>query len=294
MKKNDLYALTTVLIWATMAAAVKLILAEIPSLQALAVSSYFGVAFLIILNICNGNIRKLRDYSIRDYATMAGLGFIGVFLYSALYYYGLSQLTSQVACIANYLWPIMLVLFSCVILKEKLTLMKGIAMLCSFAGIVILSLGSGSAAGGNAALGLFSCVLAAACYGLFSVLNKKVNYDQNISMMVVWSVTAVCGSIAGPLVETWTPIRGMQWLGLIWIGVVVHAIAYLLWALALNGAQNTARIANLAFLVPFLSLIVSAIVLGEKIQIQALIALIFIIGGILLQSLYENREPRKP
>ena len=37
---------------------------------------------------------------------MAGLGFVGLFLYSALYYYGLMQLSSQEACIVNYLWPI--------------------------------------------------------------------------------------------------------------------------------------------------------------------------------------------
>ena len=53
---------------------------------------------------------------------MAGLGFIGLFMYSALYYFGIEQLSSQEACILNYLWPIMIVLFACVILKEKLVL----------------------------------------------------------------------------------------------------------------------------------------------------------------------------
>ena len=106
-------------------------------------------------------------------------------------------------------------------------------------------------------------------------------------MMIMWLVVAVCGMIVGLMTEIWIPIKGIQWLGLLWLGVIIDAVAYLLWALALNGADNTAKIANLAYLTPFLSLIVSAIFLKEKIQLQALIALIFIIGGILLQKDYK-------
>ena len=85
----------------------------------------------------------------------------------------------------------------------------------------------------------------------------------------------------------------MQWIGILWLGVIVDALAYLLWALALKGADNTAKIANLAYLTPFLSLIVSAIVLNEEITIRAVIALVFIVGGILLQSFYENMRKQK-
>lgn len=290
MKKNYLYAIITVFIWSTMAALVKALLFDIPNLEALSVSSWFAFFFLLIVNLKNGSIKKMKQYTLKDYGVMTGLGFVGLFLYSALYYYGLARLSSQEACILNYLWPMMLVLFSCVILKEKLTVMKAVAMICSFAGVVILSLGEKSAAGGNATAGMVSCIVAAACYGLFSVLNKKADYDQNIAMMVIWLVVAVCAMILGPVTESWVPITGMQWMGILWLGVVVDAIAYLLWALALKGAENTAQIANLAYLTPFLSLIVSAIFLKEKVALQAFAALVFIIGGILLQSLYERKN----
>ena len=166
-------------------------------------------------------------------------------------------------------------------------------MICSFLGIVILSTGSGVAASANAYLGIASCIIAAACYGLFSVLNKKADYNQNIAMMVMWLVVAIFSAVFGFFSEKWVPIEGMQWLGIIWLGVAVDAVAYLLWALALKGADNTAKIANLAYLTPFLSLIVSAVVLHEKIQLRAVIALIFIVGGILLQSFYESIRKKK-
>ena len=112
-------------------------------------------------------------------------------------------------------------------------------------------------------------------------------------MMVNWLMVAVCAAIVGLMTEDWAPIVGVQWLGMIWLGVVIDAVAYLLWALALKGVKNTAKIANLAYLTPFLSLIVSAIVLKEKIELRAIVALIFIIGGILVQSFYELFQQKK-
>ncbi len=293
MKKNYIYAFITVFIWSTLAAVAKMILSDIPNLQMLSVSSYFSFAFLLIVNIKNGKLREMNKYSFKDYGIICGLGFIGLFVYSALYYYGLTKLSSQEACILNYLWPIMLVVFSCIFLKEKLTLMKGFAMLCSFVGIVILSSGGTAGSVGNPILGIAACITAAACYGLFSVLNKKTDYDQGISMMLMWLVVAVFAMIFGLLTEDWIPIKGVQWVGILWLGVVVDAVAYLLWALALKGTDNTAKIANIAYLTPFLSIIVSAVFLREKVQVRAFIALVFIIGGILIQSLYEHKKTKR-
>lgn len=293
MKKNYLYAILTVFIWGTMATVGKILVSNIPSLEALCIGSAFAFLFLLIVNIKNGTIKELGKYRVKDYAIMAGLGFIGLFLYSGLYYYGLTQLSSQEACIVNYLWPMMLVLFSTIILKEKLTVVKAVAMISSFIGVVILSVGSGASGNGNVMLGIGSCVIAAACYGLFSVLNKKANYDQNIAMMVMWLIVAVCSAVFGLAIEDWKPVVGVQWLGMLWMGVVVNAIAYLIWALALNADKNSARIANLAYLTPFLSLIISAVVLKEQIQGRALIAFVFIIGGILLQTFWEHGHSTK-
>ena len=293
MKKNYIFALITILIWATMATMVKLLLADIPNLEALAISSVFAFLFLLIINVKTGKIKEMKQYTPKQYGVMTGLGFLGLFLYSALYYYGIGELSSQEACILNYLWPMMIVLFSCLILKERMTVLKGVAMLCSFLGIVILSMGQNGGGTGDTTFGMMACIVAAACYGLFSVLNKKADYDQNITMMVIWFTVAVCSFAAGPFLEDWVPVRGVQWLGIAWLGVMTDAVAYLLWALALKGVKDTAKIANLAYLTPFLSVLCSAVVLKEKIKVQALVALVLIVGGILLQNVCEGRIKQK-
>ena len=290
MKKSYIYAGLTVLIWSTLATVVKLVLKDIPNFQALAISSAFAFVFLLILNIINGSIKEMKHYRIKDCLTMAGLGFLGLFMYSALYYYGIAELGSQEACILNYLWPMMIVIFACIILKERITVKKIIAMLMSFAGIVVLTLSSGGASSGNRLFGIIACVTAAVCYGLFSVLNKKHSLNQNVTMMWIWFTTALCSLVLSLIFENWQPIAGVQWLGIAWLGIVVNAVAYLLWAIALKGASDSAKIANLAYLVPFISIIISWLVLKEQITINAVFALVLIIGGILIQSISLKRD----
>lgn len=292
MKKSTLLAVLTVIIWASLATAAKILLKSIPDLEALAVSGFFAFLFLLGVNLVSGRLHRMKEYSPIDFMKMAGLGFIGLFLYSALYYYGIDQLSAQTACIVNYLWPIMLVAFSCLILKEKMTVLKAAALLVSFAGVVVLTAGGPGSGNGNFGLGVAACVTAAACYGLFCVLNKKADMDQNITMMVVWLTVAVCSFALGMTQENWVTIHGSQWLGLIWLGVVADAIAYLTWALALKGEGDSAVISNIAYLTPLLSVIISAVVLGERLTIHAFVAFIFIIAGIALQAVDSMRRSR--
>ena len=293
MTKQYMYAGMTVVIWATMATVVKILLADIPDLQALAISGFFAALFFLIINIITGKLKLFKKYGFKDYCKMGGLGFLGLFLYAALYFRGIRLLTSQEACIINYLWPIMVLVFSCLLLKEKFTVKKIVAMFVSFAGIIVLVLGNGAGSSSNQMTGIILCVCAAVCYGLFCVLNKKANYDQNVQMMVTWIIVMISAGVLGLLTEHWVPVMGMQWAGLIWLGVVVKAIAYFLWALVLNGAKNTAKIANIAYLTPFISILISAIVLKEHLHFTALIAIVLIVGGIMIQNLQLKPHKRK-
>lgn len=291
MKKQYIYAGVSVLAWSTLAPFTKLLLSSMPNFQVLFICSLIAALFLFVVNVATGNIKKMRAYKATDYIKMAGLGVLGLFLYMALYNTGLANLTAQQACVANYLWPIMTVIFSCIILKEKMTVMKAVAMLCSFIGIVILTSGVDvSASQGGAVIGIISCLIAAACYGLFSVLNNKVDYDLKISMMIAWGAAAVLSLPLGLIFEEWVPVVGAQWLGYLWLGVIGDGLAYLTWAIALKGTKNTATIANLAYLTPFMSLSISAVLLKEGFDPRAIVALVFIIGGILVQSIVAARK----
>ena len=282
-------ALVTVLMWSTLAPAVKLTVTEIPTLEMLSITAGLSFLFLFLYNGLRGKLSLIKTMSLRTILKMAGLGFLGLFLYSALYYYGIDQLTSSEAYILNYLWPMMIVIFSGLLLHEPMTARKTTSMLLSFLGIVILSVGSEHGSG-NTVLGILACILAAACYGLFSVLNKKEAMDQSLTMMVIWLTTALCAALCSLFGEPWVSVHGLSWLGLVWIGVFLNAVAYLLWALAINGTDSTASIANLAYLVPLLSMIFSILFLHEPLRFRVILALLLIVGGILLQNMPSRNQ----
>ena len=284
------YAISAVVIWSTTAALVKSLLTEIPTFEALFLSTLTASLFLLAVQLVRDGGRVFRTYDIRGYAEMVGLGFLGLFLYSGLYYYGLSQLTSQEACLLNYLWPMMIVVFAALLLGERITLRTAAALLLSFSGVVVLTLGGEGSAEGNGLLGTAACILAALCYGLFCVLNKQRNIDQTVMMIMAWGTTAFCSLPVTLLMEEWVSLSWTQWLGLLWLGVFIDAVGYLWWAMALQEARDAATVANLAYAVPLLSLVVSAAALGEEMSGAAVGALVLIMGGILLQSVRRGRR----
>lgn len=284
MKRIYWLAAVAIFGWSTMATVIKILLKDMPQLQTMALSGLFAFLFLLAICLGSGAYRRMREYGWRDYLRMVGLGFVGMFLYALFYFYGIGHITARDACIINYLWPVMIVLFSRLILKEPLTPRKLVAIGTSFLGVVILSLGNSGDAGDAFLPGAAACLCAAVCYGIFAVGNKKYAMDQTVTMTVVWGSTTVLTFVVSLIFEDWVSVSPAQIGGLLWMGIPVNAIAYFAWAVAINGTTNSAKVANLAYLTPFLSMVISAVVLHERITWAALVALVFIIGGILLQS----------
>jgi len=74
-------------------------------------------------------------------------------------------------------------------------------------------------------------------------------------------------------------------LGAAYVGLFEMGITFLFWLKALKLSKTTAHIANLIYLVPFLSLVIISFAVGEKILVSTIIGVIFIVGGIILQKL---------
>ena len=124
MKKSYFYAFVSVFFWSTTTSVSKLLLHSISTMQVMAVSSVFASVFLLLVNLKKGNLWQLKTYQARDYLVLTGVGFLGMFLYRMLLFFGVARMMASQAVIVNYLWPIMSIIFACVILKEKLNARK--------------------------------------------------------------------------------------------------------------------------------------------------------------------------
>lgn len=281
MKKVYILAGISIFFWSTTAVATKLLLGTLNSMQILFASSLVAFLFLLIVNLAKGNLPELRKFSLSDHLLMLLIGSLGIFFYRLFLYLGIDRMDSSKAFIINYLWPITSVIFSCILLKERLTAKKIVALLLSFAGVIIVA-SAGSSSGENSLVGALFCALAAVSYGIFAALNKKKNYDQFLSMMLYYLHSTVFSLIYILIVGDSLAMNFAEWMGMLWMGVFSSALPLLLWALALN-AGDTAKISNLAYITPFLGLVWSYAILKEQIGILSFVGLAIIILGILLQ-----------
>ena len=83
-----------------------------------------------------------------------------------------------------------------------------------------------------------------------------------------------------------------QLVALSWLGIFANGLAFVFWFKALRYG-DTAKMSNIVYTTPFLSLIYSYFLIGEDILFTSLIGLLFIVLGIVIQLIpIKIRRPR--
>jgi len=282
MKKTYLYAAISILFWSTLATVSKLLLGSLNSYQVLMYSALFAGVALLLVNIFTGKIRKLKRYKLKDYIITLLISLPGTFLYYVFLYSGTARMAASQAFIINYLWPIMSVVFACIVLKEKLTARKIIAFCVSFLGVMTVAGKELFSFDAQTLIGAVLCVLAAVSYGAFTALNQKWDYDEQLSMMLSFFAASLMSLFINISIGADFLVSIPQMLGFAWNGFFVMALATVTWALALRRG-GTAKISNLAYITPFLSLIWTFLILKEPITPWSVGGLVLIVLGIFIQ-----------
>lgn len=282
MNKQYIYAGTSILFWSTVATVTKLLLNAYSTIQVLWISSFFAFLVLFAVNTISGNIKKLKNYTKKDVVITILIGIPGTLIYYLCYYAGTAVMPASLAFIVNYMWPIMSVLFAWALLGEQMTVRKIIAIVISFLGVGIVTGTSLSDVGGNILLGSVLCLMGAVSYGVFTAFNQKYSYDKKLSMMInylaVFTITTLINLAKGDL---FIP-TALETLGFVWNGMLTMALASTAWIIALSGG-DTAKISNLAYITPFLSLVWTGLILKESISIYSILGLAVIVAGIFVQ-----------
>jgi len=283
-KSAYIYASLTIIFWASTAAVASLMLENLNSLQVLFYTSLIAFLSLLIIVFFQRKLHLVLAYRIKDYWNFAYMGFIGVFMFYALLFAGYMFAPAQQTLIIVYSWPIWVVIFAGLFLKEKLTFTKIGAIILGFIGVyVVVTQGNLFSFSFSYLIGNLFAFAAAICYGIFSILGKKHNYDKFTSVMFYYVFTLIFVTIANLLFSSIPAVSTYELTGLIWLGIFPSGLAFVFWFLALKHG-DTATMSNLVFLVPFLSLVFIFFLLGERILVSSLVGLLLVIAGIVLQS----------
>lgn len=80
----------------------------------------------------------------------------------------------------------------------------------------------------------------------------------------------------------------VEWAGMLWLSVFIDALAIFAWGAALQMLE-VGFLSNLAYLTPVVAMVISHLTLGEPIESYAILGMLFVLGGCLLQILSRRR-----
>lgn len=278
-------ALGAVACWSTVAAAFKLTLAHIGSDALVVYSAAAALVFLGAVTLVTGSLGEFRQWSAADVLRSATLGSLNPFLYYLVLFKAYDLLPAHQAQPLNFAWPVVLVALSAILLRQRIRAVSYAALAISFSGVVII------ATHGNplsftlsdplgVALALGSTVVWA-LYWLYSASDARdpvnrlaANFAFGLAYVALYA--AASGRLEWP--------SAAAAAGSVYIGVMEMGLGFVFWLRALKLSRTTAEVGNLIYLTPFLSLMVIAVVVGERIGPATWIGLVLIVVGIVAQN----------
>jgi drug/metabolite transporter (DMT)-like permease len=283
--KAYLFAGTAVLMWSTVGTAFKLTLSYLSPIEMLLYASFVSIIVLFIILIIQKKIPLILSSNRTDIFHSALNALLNPYLFYIVLFYSYDMLLTQEAMVINFTWPLPLTLLSIIILKQNISWKSVLAIAISFLGIVIiatkgdlLSLKFENPAG--VMLALSSTVI----WSFFWIFNVKDKRDEVLKLFFNFSFGFIYILLTSIIMGILTVPEWQAVAGVLYIGVFEMGIAYVFWLKGLQLSATTAKVSNLLFLAPFISLILINVIVGEQLLLSTLAGLAFVVIGIFLQK----------
>lgn len=279
-----------IMLWAAIPVVSKKAMMDIDNIQLLFYSTIFSTIILGFMVICERKWIIIKTYKISDYLHMGSLGLLGNYLYYIFLYGALARTTASEGFIIAYMWPIFVMVLSFVILKEKVTGSKLVSIAISFIGMIIIATkGNILAMEFTNPYGDFLAICGAFIFAIYSVLGKKVEYDNTFSVFIYFLTALILLIPTMKLTSGFLLPKGETWIWIAVNGCFINGVSYVFWFKSLKYGR-TEIIANLLYLTPFVSLIYISLFLNEKILVSSIVGLVIIVSGVVSQYLVSRNK----
>jgi drug/metabolite transporter (DMT)-like permease len=285
--KSYIYAGLAILFWSTVPTAFKISLGELPILTMLTIASLTSATALLIIVIASKKTHLLLETSRRELINSALLGLINPFLYYLILLKAYQLLPAQVAQPLNMIWPIILVFLSIPILGQKIQKKSIAALIISFAGVYIISSQGRLFQSGHANLtGVLLAAGSSVFWSFYFILNVRDKRDEGIKLLLNFIFGSVYLLLTIFITGSWQSTISMRGaIASLYVGLFEMGITFFFWLKALALAQTTAKVSNLVYLAPFLSLFFVHYILHEPVYYTTPVGLVLIISGIFVQNI---------
>ncbi|MDF2634820.1 MAG: protein of unknown function transrane [Pelosinus sp.] len=280
---GPIYLILAASIWGGMYVVSKMVLTIISPLELVWFRYIVALLTLAVVGLMTRQSWSIRR---KDIPLVFSIGLIGYFISIWAQFAGTQLSSAQMGAIITSATPAFMVIFAKMLLKEKITLRKGLSVCLATVGVLCI-IGI-SDVGNSSKFGGIILVIAALTWAYMSVLVKKV--PSGYSQLVITTYAILAATVAmTPLVITNINLVQIQhvmleplvWGGILYLGVVSTAGAFFFWNKGLQMVDAT-RAGIYFFFQPLVGTLLGYFFLGEQVAIGFWIGTLLIIGGVLL------------
>jgi len=284
-RRAFLLALAAVLLWSTVATAFKITLTYLSPLQMVAAASVVSFLFLLTVILVQQRqqeiIPELRKH-LRYYLV---LGLLNPLVYYLVLFQAYTLLPASQAQPLNYTWAIALTLMAAVFLGQKIRKRDWIACVLGYLGVLVIAT-RGDILGLNftSVAGVGWALLSTFLWAGYWILNTRHQSEPVLTLLLCFGISLPFSLAASWYWTDWSGIPWQGWAAVTYVGLFEMGLTFVLWLKAMKLTQNTAKISNLIFISPFISLVLLAVIIGETIYPATVIGLVLIISGLVIQQ----------
>jgi len=289
--KAYLFAGIAIFFWSTVATAFKLALEHLEPIQLVFYSTLFSVIVLFFIALIQGKIGLIKSCSKRALMQCAFLGLLNPCLYYIILFKGYDILPAQEAMVINFSWPIMIVILSIPILKQKIDIKSFLSIIVCYVGVVVIATkGDVFSMQFENSLGVVYILITTVIWSLFWLFNTKNSNDSVVSLFLIFLFSLPYILIITYFSDSFVipSLKGV--IGSAYIGLFEMGISVVLWQSALKISTTVSRVASLVFITPFLSLLILHFVLKEDILASTIFGVILICSGLILQKYFTRKS----
>ncbi|MEK9832923.1 MAG: EamA family transporter, partial [Rhodospirillaceae bacterium] len=278
-----LIGLSAVLTWSTLALFGTLA-GPVPPFQLVAMA--FTIVFALTVAIWLARGEDPRTH-LRQPAPVWVLGIAGLFGYHLLYFVGIQNAPPADANLINYLWPVLIVLFSALLPAEagvgrlRWFHLAGAALGLAGTALIVTG-GTGLVIRAEFSGGYLAAIGAALAWSSYSVLSRRFAHVSTDAVGAFCGGTALLAWIAHLVLETtaW-PADALAWLAVLGLGLGPVGAAFFAWDHGVKHGDLRVLGAG-AYAAPLLSTVLLVVFgLGDATWTLALACLLIVGGGLL-------------
>ncbi|MGG4046328.1 DMT family transporter [Paenibacillus favisporus] len=242
--------------------------------------SLIGALFLLVVFVWTK--QKVSWRSVKKNATvlfMASITLSGnwIFLFQAY-----KETTIATAALSYYFAPVLVIILSPLILKEKLSLKKAICIGTALLGLFFILQNGRMEAAGNHLLGIGYGLVAAGFYAGLTLVNKFIRDLDGLASTLLQLGLSVVMLFPFVLFSEglhFNAINSTAMMLMFVLGIVHGGIGFYFFFAGMK-VLNGQSIAVLSYIDPLTSLLISVLVIGERMTLQQLIGAVLLLGSI--------------